>query len=79
MAKNKKGRKSHGKHCNSKAEVLNMVARQMEQKQPERPKNSMNQRLQTVNKIRYAMERAKQEMREQEGSGNDTGNHTEGH
>ena len=65
MAKNKKRAGSHKKHCNSKIDVLRMVANQIEQKQPQRPKNRLRQQLYTINTLRPVMETARKKMRKE--------------
>lgn len=67
MAKNKKRKLNHKKHCNGKREVFQMVQNQIEEKNPQRPVNNFGQQLQTINQLRPVLEKARKRMREQEG------------
>lgn len=72
MAGNKKRKKSHKKHCNSKRDVFQLVQNQIEEKQPQRRGNNLGQQLQTINQLKPVIEAAKNKMRVQEGKDNDS-------
>jgi len=51
------------KHCRNKWEVLQRV-RQQKQQEAGKPQPILKSRLQTINQLRPAMEKARQKMRE---------------
>lgn len=51
------------KHCRNKWEVLQMV-RQQKQQEAGKPQTILQSRLQTINQIRPAMEKARKKIRE---------------
>ncbi len=52
------------KHCRNKQEVLQRV-RQKKQQEAGKPKTILQSRLQTINQLRPAMEKARKKMREE--------------
>ena len=54
--------KRKNRHCQSKQEVLQRVRQQKAAEQPEKP--LLKRQLQTVNRIRPSVERARAQMRE---------------
>lgn len=57
-------RKRKNRHCQSKQEVLQRVRQQKAAEQPEKRKPLLKRQLQTVNRIRPSVERARAQMRE---------------
>lgn len=57
-------RKRKNRHCQSKQEVLQRVRQKKAEEQPEKRKPLLKRQLQTVNRIRPSVERARAQMRE---------------
>lgn len=65
MAGNKKRKKNHKKHCSSKREVFQMVQQSINEKNPQRRQNTAQKQLQLINRLKPAIEAAREEMRKQ--------------
>ena len=65
MAGNKKRKKNHKKHCNSKREVFQMVQDRINEKHPQQSRNMIAQQLQTINRLKPVLQAARENMRKQ--------------
>lgn len=56
--------KRKNRHCQSKQEVLQRVRQQRAAEQPEKHKPLLKRQLQTINRIKPSVDRAREQMRE---------------